>query len=88
MDVGFLGWKSPKNSGLEYLIEKYNLYPVTILSSLKGYLENFFVSEKMMLVQDVAKIDPQEFSRKFNISSKQLLPLIKEAKLLLETGGK
>lgn len=88
MGVGFLGWKSPKNNGLESLIEKYNLYPITILPSLKGYLENIFVSEKMMLVQDVTKIDPQEFSKKFNISPKQLLPLIKEAKLLLETSDK
>ena len=88
MNIEFLGWKSPKNSGLEYLIEKYDLYPITILPSLRGYLENIFVSEKMMMAQDVAKIDPQEFSKKFNISSKQLLPLIEEAKLLLKKGGK
>jgi len=88
MDIDYIGWKSPKDSSLEYLIEKYDLYPITILPSLKGYLENIFVSEKMMMVQDVANINPQEFSKKFNISSKQLLPLIEEAKLLLKKGGK
>lgn len=88
MGIDYIGWKSPKDSSLEYLIEKYGLYPITILPSLKGYLESIFVSEKMMMVQDVAKIDPQEFSRKFSISIKHLSPLIEEAKLLLEKGGK
>jgi hypothetical protein len=88
MDIDYIGWKSPKNNSLEYLIEKYGLYPITILPSLKGYLENIFVSEKMMMAQDVAKIDPQEFSKKFNISIKHLSPLIEEAKLLLATSKK
>lgn len=83
--VNLLGWRYPRNNGLEYLIEKYKLYPITILPSLKGYLEKIFVSEKMMMVQDVAKINPQEFSKKFKIPLKDLNFLIEEARLLMGT---
>jgi len=82
--VELLGWRCPKDKGLEYLIEKEKLYPVTILPSLKGFLKNIFVSEKMMLAKDVLKIDPQRFARKFKVRMKLIESLIKEAKILLE----
>ena len=82
--INLLGWGYPQNNGLEYLIEKYKLYPITILTSLNNYLENIFVSEKMMMVQDVVKIEPREFSKKFKTPLRNLISLIEEAKLLLE----
>ena len=84
MGVELLGWKCPKSRGLEYLIEKEKLYPVTVLPSLKGYLKDVFVSEKMMLAEDVLKIDPQRFAKKFKIPTKRFYPLIEEARILLE----
>ncbi|MGA2911427.1 MAG: ATP cone domain-containing protein [Candidatus Levyibacteriota bacterium] len=47
--MGVTGWNYPAEEGLRNLIEKYKLYPVTILSSLSGnqkqlLLENHFVS--------------------------------------------
>ncbi len=83
MDVNLLGWRYPQNHGLEYLIEKNNLYPVTILPSLKGYLKDIFVSEKIMLAQDVLKINAQKFSKEFRISFRHLYNVIEEAKILL-----
>lgn len=84
MRIEFLGWKCPKNRGLERLIEKEGLYPVTILPSLKKPLKDILVSKRIMLVQDVLKIDPQKFSKKFKIPVKHLYPLIKEARILSE----
>jgi len=83
-DISLLGWKYPRDNGLEYLVEKHKLYPVTILAGLRGYLKEIFVSEKMMLVQDVMKINPQNFSKKFNIPQRSIYALMEEAKLLLE----
>ncbi len=80
--IELLGWRYPKKEGLENLIEKEGLYPVTILPSLKGYLKDIFVSEKIMLAKDVLKIDPQKFAKKFKISQKSLYPLIEEAGIL------
>lgn len=83
MGVELLGWNCPKNKGLEYLIEKHKLYPITILPSLKSHLKNIFISEKMMLARDVLKIESEKFAKKFKIPIKTLYPLIKEAKVLL-----
>ena len=78
-----LGWRYPKNQGLEYLIEKEKLYPITILPSLKGYLKEIFVQKRMMLVKDLLETDISILSKKLNLSQKVLFPLIKEAKILL-----
>ena len=80
----FLGWKCPKGKGLEYLIESQKFYPITILPSLNRFLSNYFVSEKIMLAQDVLKIDFQEYAKKFKIPIKYFHSLIKEARVLLE----
>lgn len=84
MKVNLLGWRCPPNEGLEYLIEKEKLYPITILPSLQGRLKEIFVSEKMMLAKDILRINPQKFAKKFGISQKRLYPLIKETRVLLK----
>jgi hypothetical protein len=78
-----LGWNYPKNRGLEYLIDKGKLYPVTILPALKKYVKKAFVGEKIMLVKDVLKIDPERFAKKHRIQLKHLETLISQAKILL-----
>lgn len=81
MKVELLGWKYPKNKGLERLIEEQKLFPITILPALNSHLKDIFVSKRMMLVQDVLKID----HKKIKIPAKRLYPLIREAKILLES---
>lgn len=82
--VELLGWNYPKNKGLEYLIEKEKLYPITILPSLNKYLIDAFTKEKMMLVEDVLKIDSQKLVKKLKIPVKHLYSLAQEARILLE----
>ena len=81
--IDLLGWNYPKNAGLEYLIDREKLYPITILPSLKGYLQDIFIQEKIMLVKDVLKIDPQKFAQKFRIPANQIESIINQAKILL-----
>jgi uncharacterized protein YmfQ (DUF2313 family) len=82
--IKLLGWKVPPKKGLEYLIESKNLYPITILPSLRGRLEEIFVSQKMMLASDVLKINPQKFAQKTKVSQKDIYSLIQEAEILLQ----
>lgn len=82
--IELLGWKYPRDEGLEKIIDEYKLYPITVLPSLRGYLINFFVSQRMMLAKDVLSIDITKFTRKTKIPLKYLSPLIREAKILLE----
>ena len=79
-----LGWRYPEKQGLEYLIEKEKLYPITILPSLKGCLKEVFAQKRMMLVKDLLEADLSVLSKKLNLSQKVLFPLIKEAKILLD----
>ncbi len=75
--VELLGWKYPKGRGLEELIEKNKLYPVTILPSVSSNLGKFLIENKIVLVKDV-------FTEKFEelkISKKREIE--KEAKILL-----
>ncbi|MEK7503677.1 MAG: ATPase [Patescibacteria group bacterium] len=82
--VDLLGWNYPKNRGLEYIIDREKLYPVTILPALRGYLQNIFIQEKIMLAKDVLKIDPQRFAPKFRIPVSQIESLMEQAKTLLQ----
>jgi len=82
--IELLGWRHPRDKGLEYLIEKEKLYPVTILPSLRGYLKDIFVSERMMLARDILKIDPASFAAEFKVKTRLIESLVREARILLE----
>jgi len=81
--VKCLGWKYPKSKGLEYIIDSQELYPITVLPSLKHYLANIFASQNMMIVEDVLNLDIKKFAKKTKVPLKHLMPLIKEARTLL-----
>ena len=77
-----LGWRYPKERGLEYLIESQNLYPITILPSLDDDLARQCFEEKIILVKDLLKKWPN-FTRKAKISSQKAAAIFEEAKTLL-----
>ena len=81
--VKLLGWNYPKNKGLERIIESKKLYPITILHSLTSYLMEIFASQKMMIVQDVLKLDVGKFCQKNRIKKAKIQSLVKEAQLLI-----
>jgi hypothetical protein len=76
--VELLGWKYPKGRGLEFLIEKNRLYPVTILPSLSSEISKELISQGIVLVKDVLE---KKFE-KIKVSKKDRI--LKEAKILLE----
>jgi len=81
--IKLLGWKYPRDGGLERLIEANKLYPITILPSLRGYLKDVFAEKKMMLVKDILNRRPGSLAADLGISEKNILPLVKEAELLM-----
>jgi len=80
--IELLGWNYPKDKGLEKIIESQKLYPITILPSFTSYLMEIFASQKMMLAQDVLKLDVGKFCQKNRIKKAKISPLVKEAKIL------
>ncbi|KPJ54868.1 hypothetical protein AMJ47_02230 [Parcubacteria bacterium DG_72] len=76
--VELLGWRYPKDKGLEYLIEKDKLYPITILPSFKNYMFDMFTSKGLMMAKDVLKL------KKINLGKKVLQNLKQESTLIYE----
>ena len=83
MGMELLGWQFPQNKGLEKIVESLELYPITILPSLRGYIKKSLVDGRLMLVRDILNADPLKIARKMGLQAKDFIPLIKEAKLLL-----
>jgi len=81
--VDLLGWKYPEGRGLEYVIESEKFYPITILPSLTSNLLEIFYQERLILVQDLLKMDLVKFSKKTGISKKKISAIKKEAEILL-----
>ncbi|PIR58577.1 MAG: hypothetical protein COU70_00065 [Parcubacteria group bacterium CG10_big_fil_rev_8_21_14_0_10_35_15] len=81
--IELLGWRHPHNKGLEYLIESNNLYPITILPSLKGHLKDVLVLKETMLAKDILTTDIENLSKKLGVLPKYLYSVINEARLLL-----
>jgi len=82
--IEFLGWNYPENKGLEKMIEIEDLYPITIFSSLNGFLVDVFSQNKLMLAKDILKFSPEQLAKKLKINQSKVSPIIQEAKILFK----
>ena len=82
LKMELLGWRYPEDKGLEFLIESKGLYPITILTSFKSSFKEIFSKKGMMLAKDLLKEDEKVLAKKLKLPLKEILPLIKEAKIL------
>lgn len=85
-DIALLGWGYPKNGGLEDLIEKEKLYPITILPSMQKMFEQEFARAGIMMARDLIEIPLGKLQQKVRIPSLALEKIAQEAKALLENG--
>ncbi|MDD5221488.1 MAG: hypothetical protein WC309_00970 [Candidatus Paceibacterota bacterium] len=83
-----LGWRYPADGGIETMVESQDLYPVTILPSFKGILTNMLSSHGTMLVKDILNVNVDKLAKHVDVPKSKLLPLIDEAKILMEQNGK
>jgi len=83
MGVELLGWHYPQGDGLEMLIDKHQLYPITILPSLNRHLAEVFAQKDIMLVKDIAGMSVSALARKVGVPSSRVVGIAREAELLL-----
>lgn len=80
--VRLLCWRYPEGEGLESLIDRKALYPVTVLPSLKSeYLEEFS-RNKIVLVKDLAKYDLKRLEALTGLGDEILRRMKEEAERL------
>jgi hypothetical protein len=78
-----IGWKYPKNQGLEVLIESKLLYPITILKSIKKEQLRKFSEANIIMVKDILEKDIKELIDKTGVSEEELLSIKDEGRKLL-----
>jgi Holliday junction resolvase len=64
-------WRYPASNSLERIIEKNNLYPITILNLSQSELKVFYESN-IMIAKDLLRYDERQISRMTGISSKRI----------------
>lgn len=83
-DMRLIGWNYPENQGLEYLIEKNKLYPVTMIGSLdSGSLEKLSSSD-FILAKDLLRNSIKELNSITKIPLKKLRAFADEARNICE----
>ncbi len=82
--IRLLGWQYPKGMGLESLIEKKRLYPITILKSLDWQTREKLFFRKIVSCQDLISVNKEILIRKTMISEMKITSLVDEAKLIIE----
>ncbi len=82
VNVDLLSWRYPKNKGLSFFIEKKQLYPITILSSLTGKMAKKLSEYRIMLAKEILNKEPGKLSKRAGIPTRNISKAIKEAKAL------
>lgn len=81
-----MGWKFPKGHSLEYNIEKFKLYPVTMLDSLDRNKINMLLTLGIFLISDLSTKDASEISDILKITNSKANKILEESKALCRCG--
>jgi len=81
-NMKLLGWRYPSGYGLEIMIEKRKLYPITVLPLDSETLEKFS-NARMMLLKDLFKYKPDELSERTGIEKRKINELISIANKIM-----
>jgi Holliday junction resolvase len=69
-------WRYPASNSLEKIIEKHNLYPITILNLTQNELR-IFSESNMMIAKDILRYDEKKIAKMTGISQKRIKNLQK-----------
>ncbi len=83
-NIQHIGWKSPYERGLEFLIEDYKLYPITLLKGLDKITEAKLGDAGIILVKQLAESDARKLSRVSNVQNQKLNELIAKSQEIME----
>ena len=75
-----LGWKNPRNNGLERMIESMGLYPITVLQGLDSRSFNALAKAKILLVSDLAGMTSRRLSRITGLKDPDAENLLEQSK--------
>jgi len=77
-----MGWKCPRGGSLEFYIEKYKLYPITMLPYLDDKRIYELLKYNIILVDDLCSFDVSKSSKLLDISISKANKILEEAKII------
>ncbi|MCR4311979.1 MAG: ATP cone domain-containing protein, partial [Candidatus Uhrbacteria bacterium] len=78
-DMKLVGWNYPKGEGLESMVSRSGLYPVTVMSNLTEAEIEHLAAAKLMLCQDVATQDAEQLAERLDVSLSRAEELVRLA---------
>ena len=79
------GWRYPPGQGLQAVIDREKLYPITILPSFQGIrLKQAFSQSGKIMAKDVLTIDVKKVARQLRCSNSLIASLVEEAEQLFK----
>lgn len=82
--VELLGWRYPKDRGLETIIEEGQLWPITVLPAVNAELMRVFAAHKIMLVKDLVEIPLPDLAQTTGLSEKHLKEVVDQAQMVIK----
>jgi Holliday junction resolvase-like predicted endonuclease len=79
----YRGWSAPADAGLEQMIEKKRLYPITFLKGLDSKTEEKFGDAGIVLLKQLVGTDASELQKKTKIPKDKIENLVKKAREIL-----
>ncbi len=76
------GWKYPEGEGLEVLVERTGLYPITVLSTLGEAARRSLLAAGYVALEDVRRVSASELSESAGIPVGEAERILEEASLL------
>ena len=80
----YIGWRYPGRKGLEYLIEKKKIYPITMLRGVRRKVIERLCEYGYVTIKQIVESDLNKISKKTGLSLRELREISKRAELLLE----
>lgn len=85
--IEYLGWNAPLDAGLEQMIEKKKLYPITLLKDLDSKTEAKLADACVVLLKQLVETDINELWKKTKVPKEKLENIVKEAKEILTSSS-
>jgi hypothetical protein len=80
--MNVVGWRYPKDRGLQEMIEDKKLYPVTIISGVKSSLIKKLIEYNILLLKDLGALEVKDIQEMLLISDRQAVALKEQANQL------
>jgi hypothetical protein len=74
-----MGWKCPKGDSLEYYIEKFKLYPITMLSCLNQKETTQLLKLGIIMISNLKRMDARQLSKTLKISKSKGNKILNES---------